>query len=457
MGLDKLPPVHEILGLPAVEAEMGEIAAPYRTRLVRSAVEQFRRKLRRRPDALNDREAATRAITARVVDEARELLAPFPRRVVNGTGIVIHTNLGRAPLGDLSQVDPESLSGYSNLEWDPGTGKRGSRDAQVSGLLQLLTGAEAALVVNNCASALLLALGGLAKDKKVVVSRSELVEIGGGFRVPEIVESSGCRLAEVGTTNKTRLADYEKQARSGDCVLLKVHQSNFVQRGFVESVSLASLAGLARKLRAPLVYDNGSGLLRTSGLGFLASEPSVDQSLRDGASVVVASGDKLLGSVQAGLVFGKATMVNAMRRHPLYRALRLDKVRLALIHHTLRQYLGGREREIPLWQMVSRDFRDLESRAARLRLPRTGGRWKRAGWVRVSGSMGGGSNPETSFESLGLELVHTDHSPDAIRARFAGRKVPVVGYVRKGAFLLDIRTFLDDDFAIVQQALDELA
>jgi L-seryl-tRNA(Ser) seleniumtransferase len=376
--------------------------------------------------------------------------------VVNGTGILIHTNLGRAPLGSVGEME-DALAGYSNLEWDPVTGKRGSRDARVGALLRLLTGAEAAIVVNNCASALLLALRELASDRKVIVSRSELVEIGGGFRVPEIVESSGCRLVEVGTTNKTRLADYRKKARAGECVLLKVHQSNFVQKGFVQDVPLADLAGLARKLRVPLVYDNGSGLPNASGLQFLASEPNVEQALKDGASVVVASGDKLLGSVQAGLVFGKPSIVRAMRKNPLYRALRLDKVRLMLLDQALRAWLTDGETGVPLWRMASLDADALEARKARLRLPDSKTRWKALDWVEVAASMGGGTSPETTFPSLGLRLLHKDHSADALRARFANREVPVVGYVQKGGFVLDIRTFLDADFDEVQQVLDALA
>ena len=458
MTLDILPPVHEVLGLPEVARQMAGIAPLYRTRLVRGVLGEFRKTLRARPGSYPDREAARGAIGVRIAERVRELEDPFPRRVVNGTGILIHTNLGRAPLGDiLGRIGPASLAGYSNLEWDAGTGKRGSRGAPVAGLLELLTGAEAALVVNNCASALLLALGVLAREKDVIVSRSELVEIGGGFRVPEIIESSGCRLVEVGTTNKTRLADYRKKARSGKCVLLKVHQSNFVQRGFVESVPLADLAGLSRELRTPLVYDNGSGLLTPSGLPFLESEPSLEQGLRAGAGVVVASGDKLLGSVQAGLVAGKASFVGAMQRSPLYRALRLDKIRLALLHRTLGLYLAGRQQEIPLWRMSSPGPEELESGKTRLQLPGTGSRWKKAAWVRLAASMGGGTNPETSFPSLGLELSHKDHSGEGVRARFASREVPVVGYIQRGVFLLDIRAFLDDDFAEVQRALDELS
>lgn len=456
MSLHKLPPVHEILSRPDVEEVAGRIVAPARTRLVRGVVAEFRKTLRRDPNAFPDRDAVRKAVAESVVARASELLTPFPRRVVNGTGILIHTNLGRAPLGPMLDGQ-DALTGYSNLEWNPVTGKRGSRDARVGDLLELLTGAEAAIVVNNCASALLLTLRELASDKKVIVSRSELVEIGGGFRVPEIIVSSGCRLVEVGTTNKTRLSDYRKKAHRGDCVLLKVHQSNFVQKGFVEDVPLASLAELAGKLRVPLVYDNGSGLPDALGLPFLSTEPTIGQGLRDGASIVVASGDKLLGSVQAGLVLGKAASVKAMRKNPLSRALRLDKVRLNLLHQALLAWLTGGEAGLPLWRMASRDVESLAEDKARLRLPDSKTRWKSLDWVDLNGSMGGGSNPEMTFPSLGLKLVHKDHTALEVRSHFADRGVPIVGYVQKGAFFLDIRTLLDADFPEVQQALDALA
>ncbi len=457
MGLDKLPPVHEILGRPDILLATEAVGEAYRTRLVRGALATFRARLRKDPEAFDDRNAVADAVAAEVVVRIRKLTAPFPRRVVNGTGILIHTNLGRAPLGDLlADLGGRGLSGYSNLEWDASSQKRGSRDLTVAELLELLTGAEAALVVNNCASALLLALEALAREKNVLVSRSELVEIGGGFRVPEIVETGGCRLVEVGTTNKTRLADYEKQARKGPSVLLKVHQSNFVQKGFVESVSLEDLGALSRKLRVPLVYDNGAGLISRSDLGFLSSEMSIGEALGAGAGVVVSSGDKLFGSVQAGLVVGKKALIGTMRRHPLYRALRLDKLRLFLIHQTLLRYLTGDVSGVLLWRLAKMTFPELEARAKKLGLPGKSTRWQSARWVESVASLGGGTNPETTVPSLALELRHRDYSAERLKARFASRDVPIAGYVQKGTFFLDSRTILDEDLAEVQQAIDEL-
>jgi len=440
MSLKILPPIHEILAA----AGTNGIAEVYRTRLAREVLSRFRARLQKEPRAFRDRAAILDAIVAEVRDEIGRLTTPFPRRVINGTGIVLHTNLGRAPLGS-ALAEVVKTDGYSDLEWDSESQKRSSRDRHFGGLLRLLTGGESGLVVNNCAGALLLVLNTIARDKDVVVSRSELVEIGGGFRVPEIMEASGCRLVEVGTTNRTRLEDFAKKAKSGQSVLLKVHQSNFVQRGFVESVSLGKMAQLGKRLRIPVVYDNGSGLLTSMGIPSLESEPTVEQGIRDGASVVVCSADKLLGSVQAGLIVGKASVVDQARRNPLYRTLRLDKLRLTLLHHTLTRYLTGQERTLPVWQMMTAN---MESCRRRLKL-RDG-----VEWVPLKAQTGGGSNPEESFESLGLRFSRG--SAQALKKKFATRPLPILGYIQGNAFHLDVRTLLPEDFDEVQKAIDEL-
>jgi len=450
MSLKILPSIHEVLREPQVEASTRDIAETYRTRLARDVLDVFREKLLKNPKTWRTRPEVLQAIVEEMGKQARELTTPFPSRVINGTGIVIHTNLGRSPLGDaLSQVNDGALHAYSDLEWDASTQKRADRDRPLSRLLQLLTGAESGLIVNNCASALLLALNTLAKNKDVVVSRSELVEIGGGFRVPEVMETSGCRLVEVGTTNKTRIRDYEGRARSKESVLLKVHQSNFVQQGFVQSVPLSDLVALGRRLRIPVVCDNGSGLLESTDLEFLSSEPTVTANIRAGATAVTFSADKLLGSIQGGVIVGRAQAMRAMRANPLYRALRLDKVRIALLHHALRQYLAGRFHTLPMWRMTS--VQDLEAMRFRLRLPPKGVKW-----VPLEAQTGGGSNPESGIESLGLELSHSALSAQQLKDRFAGHLVPILGYVRRNAFYLDVRTFFPEDFAEVQNVLDRI-
>jgi L-seryl-tRNA(Ser) seleniumtransferase len=438
MKLNILPPVHDILRDP----RLPKIKEACLKRIVRACVEDFRRRLPAEGERWKSRKALTETIIEEVRQQIAALLKPFPSPVINGTGVIVHTNLGRAPLGAVH------LAGYCNLEWDAATQKRGNRDEPVAALLRVLTGAEAALAVNNCASALLLALNTMANARDVLISRSELVEIGGGFRIPEILGVSGCRLVEVGTTNKTRIGDYEKKAVRGRSVLLKVHQSNFVQRGFVEAVSVGDLAALGRRLRLPLVHDIGSGLLDPSRAPFLAGEPAVSQSLSDGASVVVFSGDKLLGSVQAGIAVGKRSLIDAMRRNPLYRALRLDKVRIALLHSGLSQHVQDEAGQLPVWRFMQ-DM-PLKTIRRQLRLPA----W--AKWVRLEAQAGGGSNPESGLESWGIELKHPSRPAQELKERFAKRAIPILGYIRANALCIDVRAFFDGDFHEVQRALDEL-
>lgn len=458
--LASLPSVQVVLRDPAFCRAAAGLAAPYRTRLVRQVIAGHRQALR--DDHAAGADGLTAAVVAACVREAEALARPFPRRVVNATGVLIHTNLGRAPLGALLDgLDTRALSGFTELEWDAERQGRGDRDLALRRQLGLLTGAESALVVNNCASAVLLALHTLAAGKEVLVSRGELVEIGGSFRVPDIMAASGCRLREVGTTNKTRLADYEAHARRGASVLLKVHQANFVQRGFVEQVATGELVALGRRLGVPVVEDNGSGLIGEGdadapGTAALAGEPRVTASLTLGVDVVCCSADKLFGGVQAGFLLGRAECIAAMRRSPLYRALRLDKVRIALLDRTLKCYLAGCAGDVPLWRLFHASLDELDARLAQLRLPGADTRWAACRHVALRATLGGGANPEVDFPSAGLELQHRDHSAEEVRRRFAARAVPVVGYVRQDRFYLDVRTVLADDLPEVQDALDAL-
>lgn len=455
--LAALPSVHEILRDPAFRAACGDLADPFRTRLVRRAVDSHRQALLEDPEEWHEPGPIFSSILDQCIQEAEALQTPFPRRVVNGTGVLIHTNLGRAPLGALVEALNESdLGGYTDLEWDPESQERGNRDLQLQRQLQLLTGAEAALVVNNCAGALMLALNTLASNKQVLVSRSELVEIGGSFRVPAIMEASGCRLREVGTTNKTNLRDFEEHVVPGSSVLLKVHQSNFVQRGFVQRVPIDEMVALGRRLGVPVIEDNGSGLIANEYAVLLQDEPRVLDSLDRGVDIVCCSADKLFGSIQAGILLGTAEHIEALRRNPLYRVLRLDKVRLALLDRTLKLYLNGDAGSLPLWRLFHASLDELEARIAQLRLPKSGTRWLSVRSTPLQGRLGGGSNPEAVFESLGLELRHRELSGEALKRRFATRLVPIVGYVQQGCFYLDLRTCFPEDLPELQRALDEL-
>jgi L-seryl-tRNA(Ser) seleniumtransferase len=383
------------------------------------------------------------------------LAAPSPRRVVNATGIVLHTNLGRAPLapGAVAAV-AEAAGGYSDLELDLGSGRRGDRLAAVAEKLRLLAGAAAALAVNNNAAALVLALDTLARGREVIVSRGELVEIGGSFRVPDIMERAGVRLVEVGSTNRTHAADYERAIGPDTALLLKVHRSNFEQRGFVAEVDLPALAAIGRDRGLPVLEDLGSGsLVDLSGAGF-PPEVFAPARLRLGADLVCFSGDKLLGGPQAGIVIGAAEPVAAMRRNPLARALRLDKLSLAALDWTLAALLDGRaEREIPVLRQLLAPGVRLEARARELaaRLREAAGGDDRIAAEPDRAFVGGGSLPGFELDTWVVSL-----RPAMGAERFAGllRRAdpPVLARIRDDLVLFDVRTLLAGDEAALEKA-----
>jgi L-seryl-tRNA(Ser) seleniumtransferase len=375
----------------------------------------------------------------RIEQEAERAAAPRLRRLLNATGVVVHTNLGRAPLaqGALERVAAVA-SGYSNLEYDLAAGARGSRQDHVAERLRELTGAEAALVVNNNAAAVLLALAALADGREVLVSRGELVEIGDGFRIPDVLVRSGARLVEVGTTNRTRSADYERAVTDATAVVLRVHQSNFRIVGFAEQPPLAELARLAERHGLVLVDDLGSGVLH-----HLHDEPSARESLAAGAHLVCFSGDKLLGGPQAGIVCGRADLVERLRRHPLQRALRADKLTLAALEGTLALYRDQARAlaEIPVLRMLTEPAAAVLERAERLaRL--TGGTVEP-----TIARAGGGALPLAEVESFACALELSLAEP--LRAA----EPPVVGIVRDGRLLLDCRTLSEAEIDEVAAAV----
>lgn len=397
------------------------------------------------------------ALEARAERHACELARPHPTRVVNATGIALHTNLGRAPLAEAALAGVvRAAQGYSALEIDLASGSRGSRTASVVRKLCLASGAAGALVVNNNAAALLLVLAALAREREVIVSRGELVEIGGSFRIPEIVEAAGVRLVEVGSTNRTHRSDYERAVRASTALLLKVHRSNFELRGFVAEVALPELAAVGRELDLPVVEDLGSGsLLDLSERGF-PPETHAPSRLALGADLVCFSGDKLLGGPQAGILLGAdAERVALIGRHPLARALRVDKLTLAALDATLDAYLGGRaEWEIPALRQLLERPDSLERRARTLaqNLEALAPRALQIEVVKDHSYAGGGSLP-------GFELptwVITLRAP-AGAARFAERlrraTPPVLARIRDDLVVFDVRTLLDGDEKALEQAL----
>lgn len=362
------------------------------------------------------------------VRAALEAEAPPLRRVLNATGIFLHTNLGRAPLPREVVADlADRLDAYCDLEMSLDTGRRSDRGRRVENLVRALTGAEAALVVNNNAAALALALSSLASGREVLLSRGEMVEIGGSFRIPEILEASGARLVEVGTTNRTRLADYERAIRPGVSLVLKVYPSNYRIQGFVEEVDPATLADFAHRHGLPLLVDEGSGMLRAEAAPPLRGHQSFKDLIEAGCDLVCGSGDKLLGGPQAGLIAGRESIVARLRESPLYRALRPGRLVLTALDAVLRRHLAARPMPIAaLW----RDDEEYRRRVERL-ADRLGGKV-----VRGSAYLGGGSAPEQEIEGWVMALT----APGDVAARLRQEEPPVVGYQREGRLFLDLRT-----------------
>jgi L-seryl-tRNA(Ser) seleniumtransferase len=378
--------------------------------------------------------------SASLLMQSAELLeqgfAPSLRPVINATGVIIHTNLGRAPLSDAAQqAMVDVAASYSTLEFDLDSGQRGSRSVHVANLLKEVTGAEAALVVNNNAAGLVLSLSALAREREVIISRGQLVEIGGGFRVPDVMTQSSATLVEVGTTNRTRAADYERAITPKTALLMRAHASNFKQIGFVEAASLSEMAEIAHSHGLYLVDDLGSGtLLDTAHFG-LDHEPMAQESLQAGADLAAFSGDKLLGGPQAGILVGKKTLIDMLRQHPLARAIRADKLCLAALTATLDHYRKGEALEkIPVWRMISRSLADIEA-AAQAWAQRVGGMV-----IPGESAVGGGSLPGATLPTALLALDVS--RPDSFAAKLRASNPPVVARISEGRVLFDPRTVL---------------
>ncbi len=409
-----------------------------------------------------DSEVAAREIEGRARQMLRESGRPSLRRLINATGIVVHTNLGRAPLADVAIERIRALAGrYSNLEFDIEAGRRGSRDTHAEALLTRLLGVEAAVVVNNNAGATLLMLAALAAGREVIVSRGELVEIGGGFRLPEVMAQSGARLREVGTTNRTRVDDYRAAMTSETALLLRVHRSNFRIDGFTEQPALEDLVTLGRENGVPVAEDIGSGYVGLVGeedaarLGqLLGDEPRVQASFARGVDIVCFSGDKLLGGPQAGILAGRRDLLARVRRHPLMRVLRVDKLTYAALEGTLAEYVAGRaSHTIPILQMILAAPDAIEARARALAECMQAGGTIEAGVAAGRSKVGGGTTPGVDLETWVLALRHRQRSVDWLDDWMRRREPGIVGRIENDRLLLDLRTVLPDEDAIVANAL----
>lgn len=419
-ALRQLPSVHRVLDDPRVV----ELPRPLCRDLAREVIDEVREGI------LGGSMDQVPDVAEAVASRARVLLAGRHRAVINATGVVLHTNLGRAPWPASAVRAAARAARYGNVEIDLQTGRRGERLDGVRALLRRLTGAEDAVVVNNGAAAVLLALTAHARGREVLVSRGELVEIGGSFRVPDVIASGGARLVDVGTTNRTRIGDFRAAVTDHTAVLLSVHTSNFRILGFTEAPTMAQLVALGRERDLRVVHDLGSGAL--DGFG---DEPSVRASVAAGVDLAIFSGDKLLGGPQAGLVVGRAEAVATLRRHPLYRALRLDKTLIAALEATLAEHLAGTP--TPAWAALHASLDDLQARAEALATALRA-RDLPARVVPTVAKAGGGSLPGEGIESRGV-AVQSD-APDALHARLRGAERPVVARIVEDQLVLDVRT-----------------
>jgi len=462
--LREIPSVDELLGRPRLVALAESAGRGVVTQVARSVLADLRARLKKANGAAPEPAASgTETLEAQVAAAVEALLAPSLRRVINATGVILHTNLGRAPLSAAAVAAvAETAARYSNLEYDIESGARGKRDVHTARLLADLAGAESAIVVNNNAAAVFLVLNTLAKGAEVIVSRGELIEIGDGFRIPDIMSESGAVLREVGTTNRTRIRDYERGINKSTRLLLRVHPSNFRIAGFTERPSLEELVALGRKKRVPVFEDLGSGCvadLVAAGI----TEPLVRQSCRAGAAIVSFSGDKLFGGPQAGIIAGKKEIVARIRRDPMFRALRVDKLTIAALEATLKSYHRGALDEIPALRMIrlplSEVARRAESFAQQLRASAPPDVEIKA---HVGFSViGGGSTPDQKLPTHLISIASRRHSAAALEERLrlpasAGkpaRGTPVIARIADGKLILDLRTVFPDEEAALAAAV----
>ena len=456
----RIPKVDKILAEPSCRRLLADHPRPVVLAAVRRTLDELRAAAR--AGALTTADLESAAIVAAIEQNLIEGEAFSLRRVVNGTGVVLHTNLGRSSLAPALREHLADIAfGYSTLEYDLTTGERGTRYAHVEQLICQLTGAEAALVVNNNAAAVLLVLSAMAAGREVIVSRGELVEIGGSFRIPDVMKQGGAILKEVGTTNRTHAKDYREAITDNTAMLLKVHCSNFAVVGFTAEVTVAELAALGRERGIPVVADIGSGnLMDWQGVPGM-TEPMVQEYLTAGIDMVTFSGDKLLGGPQAGIIAGRAAVVNPLKKHPLLRALRVDKLTLAALEGTLRIYRDERQAwaEIPTLRLLRLTADELKKkgqralRTLRRQLPTT----IEVELVPGVSQVGGGALPLAELPTWLVAVRSANFSAGELESGLRRQPVPVIGRIARGNFLLDLRTIADDDWTAVVDGLCAVA
>ena len=435
-----IPSIEKLRQRPAVQRLEVRYGRETTVHALRDEAAALRRQLADDTVTVRDAAEAAERIEAGLAARIAAALSPSLRPVINATGVIVHTNLGRAPLGRTAIDRIAALAGgYTNLEYDLPEGRRGSRAVHASTLVARLTGAEAAVVVNNNAAAVLLTLAALAAGREVIISRGELVEIGGGFRVPDVLRQSGAILREVGTTNRTRAADYAEAVGDRTALLLRVHPSNFRIEGFTERPALAEVAGLGERFRIPVVEDLGSGCL--SAIAGIDAEPTVRESIAAGVAVCTFSGDKLLGGPQAGVIAGRRAELDRIRTHPLMRAVRVDKLTYAALEATLIEHATGRAGEaVPVVRMIEEPVARLAARAETLRARLTAMDGLTVSVTPTEATIGGGSTPGVTLPSRALVVEVADRSAAALAAVLRAGSPPLVGRIADDRLLLDLRT-----------------
>ena len=446
-----LPSVNDVLSDPRVAELVEKYSHEAIVDIVREELDGARSSISSGGDP-PDADALTESVTA----QAESRWKPWPQGVINATGVVLHTNLGRAPLSSSSfEAMRVAAAGYSDLEFDLAAGKRGSRQQHVSNLICQATGAEAALAVNNNASAVMLGLAAIAAGKEVIVSRGEAVEIGGGFRIPDVLRQSGATLVEVGTTNRTYASDFASAINERTGAILSVHASNFRVMGFTHAPTTAELVAVGESSGVPVLHDLGSGCLLDSSNYGLAHEPMPQESVSAGVALSFFSGDKLLGGPQAGIIAGKSNYVATVSRHPLARAVRIDKLSMAALSATLLHYINGEpEAEVPIWRMISATVGELTERAERWNS--VAGSW--ADIASARSAIGGGSLPGETLESVALRIDcgELGRNPEVVLGDLRKGDPPVIGRIEDDNVMLDPRTVLPEQDEAIAAAIQNL-
>ena len=457
--LRNLPKIDELLNNQLIADFLVILPRDVVTKTARKVVDEKRAAILENDNSYTEDSFDLDVIVEEVVADLRRLKTKSLRRVINGSGVVLHTNLGRANLNSAAvEAVADVATHYSTLEYDPREGRRGSRHDHVEKIIRETTGAEAAMVVNNNAAATMLCLAALGRGKEVIISRGELVEIGGSFRVPEIMEESGAKLVEVGTTNKTRLSDYENRINEETGALMKVHTSNYKIIGFTEDVSIRDLKKLGEKHNLPMIYDMGSGLMiNLSPYGI--NEPTVKDALKEGADVILFSGDKLLGGPQGGIIAGKKSLIDKMKSHPLARVLRVDKMTLAAMEATFKAYYDEDKAkdEVPVLSMLTRSTEEMSEYAKKLKHLIE---CKQAGYSitidRENGLVGGGSAPTSYIENIILQIQHKLLTAQEIAVMLRQGEVPIVTRIQEDKVIIDMRTLMEEDLPIIADRLEEI-